>query len=150
MKRKKYIPKKFESQSFGDPRMKYTDSFGKNRTDSFCMVFDSLLESAAFKDLTDKQRYIYILCVSQFYGHRKPEKDYKDIDEVQGKDKFYLNWREVHERYGMYSEGNHSRFYKDMQALQEHGFIRQISSGKAQHKKSVWQFDWHWQTWNKN
>lgn len=149
-KRRKYAPKKFESQGFGDQKMTYTDRFGKKRSDSFCMVFESLLQSAAYTDLSDKQKALYIVCTSQLYGHRKPEKDHKDVPELQGDDVFYLNWREVHERYGMYSQNNHGRFYKDMKVLQEHGFIKQIASGKSQHKKSIWQFDWQWQLWKKD
>lgn len=146
-RKKKYIPKKWESQAFGDPNMRYTDVFGKKRTDSFCMVFSSLLESAAYRDLKDRQKNIYLLCLSQCYGHRKPGKDYPDIEEFRGESVFYLNWREVHQRYGMYSEGNHSRFYRDMDVLEEHGFIRQITSGKSQHRKSVWELRGEWQTW---
>lgn len=149
-KRKKYAPKKFESRGFDDPKMTFLDRSGVKRSDSFCMVFESLLQSAAYIDLTDKQKTLYIVCASQFYGHRKPRRDYKEIPEFQDDDVFYLNWREIHEIYGMYSAGNHSRFYKDMQVLQEHGFVTQITSGKSQHKKSIWKFDWKWQTWKQS
>lgn len=145
-RRKSYIPKKYEAQSFGDPQLRYTDKFGKKRTDSFCMLWDSLIQSPAYIDLTPVQKNVYLLCVQQLYGHRKPEKDYKE-PEFQGDDIFYLNWREVHERYGMYSAGNHSRFYKDMKALEDHGFIKKISSGKNHHKKSIYQMTGLWQTW---
>ena len=148
-RRKKQELRKWESDA--DSSWKYTDAFGKKRTDSFCMIFSSLLESAAFTDLSARQRILYILCVSQCYGKRKPGKDFRDIDEFQGEDVFYLNWREVSERYKLsgYSSENSSRFYADMRALESHGFVKQICSGKPQHKKSVWQLDWHWRVWQR-
>ena len=143
---KKYVPDKTESKAFGDQSLRFVDSFGKNRTDSFCMIWDSLMQSEAYIDLTPVQKNLYILCACQRFGHRKPGKDY-DEDAFQGADKFYLNWREVNERYGMYSQGNHSRFYKDMKALEDHGFIKKLSSGKNHHTKSIYQYDSAWQFW---
>lgn len=145
-RKRSYIPQKFESKCFGDPSQKFIDVFGKSRKDSFCMIFDSLLESAAYIDLSFKQKSLYILCAAQFYGHRKPEKDY-DEEWIQGPDKFYLNWHEVHKRYKMYPDDNQGRFYRDMTVLEEHGFIKKISSGKTHHSKSVYQFDYQWQFW---
>ena len=145
-RKKSYVPKKFEAMSFGDPELRYSDRFGNRRKDSFCMVFDSLLQSPAYIDLKPVQKNLYLLCASRLYGHRKPGSDHEE-EELQGSDKFYLNWKEVHGAFGMYSDNNHSRFYKDMQALEEHGFIKKISSGKYHHAKSVYQYDFRWQVW---
>lgn len=140
-KKTKYVPKAFESRG-----EKFTDSNGTVRADTSANIYESMLLSKAFITLTSKQQILYIYCKSQYYGHRKPEKDYKDIEQFQGADLFYLNWAAV-KAYGLYKDSMHSNFYKDMKALCEHGFIRNISSGASQRKKSIYKFCSDWQTW---
>ena len=137
----KYTPKAFESR--GET---FIDENGKARTDTSANIYESMLLSKAFMDLTSKQQILYIYCKSQYYGHRKPEKDWPDMENLQGADKFYLNWAAV-KKYGLYKESMHSNFYRDMKVLCEHGFIKNISSGASQRKKSIYKFSSDWQTW---
>ncbi len=143
MRRSNYKPKNFES--LGE---RYVDANGKIRADTSANLYESLLTSQAFKDLNSKQQVLYVYCKSQYYGHRKPEKDFKDIDEVKGTDRFYLPWKAVQE-YGLYTSTSHSNFYKDMIELERHGLIEKVSSGKSQHTKSIYKFSANWQKWKK-
>ncbi len=139
--RKKYVPKKFESRG-----EKFIDENGKLRADTSANIYESLLLSNAFRDLSDRQKMLYVVAKSQYYGHRKPEKDFPEIEKFKGADVFYLNWNAV-KRYGLYKESMHSNFYKDMAALIEHGFIERLSSGKGNRSKSIYKFSADWQTW---
>ena len=143
-KRSKYMPKSFESQGekFIDPVT------GKIRADTSANVYQSMLLCAAFQDLTQRQRLLYIVAKSQYYGSRKPEHDFPDIEEYKGETKFYLNWDLV-QRYGLYTETMHANFYKDVNALITHGFIKRIVSGAKKREKSVYSFSDEWQKWQK-
>lgn len=139
--RKKYVPKRFESKG-----EKFIDENGKLRADTSANIYESLLLSDSFRDLSDRQKMLYIVAKSQYYGHRKPEKDYPEIELFQGADVFYLNWNAV-KRYGLYKDSMHSNFYRDMAELIEHGFIERLSSGKGNRKKSIYKFSADWQSW---
>ena len=141
MRKSNYKPKSFES--LGE---RYVDADGKIRADTSANIYESLLTSKAFKDLNSKQQIFYVFCKAQYYGKRKPEKDYKSIEEVQGPEFFYLSWRAVQE-YGLYTPTSHSNFYRDMSELERHGFIEKVSSGKSQHKKSIYKFSAKWHEW---
>jgi len=142
-KRKKYVPKSFESK--GET---FIDEKGKVRTDTSANIYESMLLSKAFVTLTSKQQILYVYCKSQYYGHRKPEKDFPEpeYEQIQGADAFYLNWSTV-KKYGLYKDSMHSNFYKDMKALCEHGFIKNISSGQSRRTKTIYRFSGDWRTW---
>jgi len=131
-KRRKYKPRSFESD--GRPN------------DTSANIYESMLQSKAFKDLTTKQRELYVYAKGQRYGKKKPGKDYKDYPEFQGDELFYLNFGLV-KAYGIYTEGNKGEFYKNIKALVEHGFIEVVSSGAKTHSKSIYRYSDRWQTW---
>ena len=137
-----YNPKNFESLGT------YKDYNGNDKTDTSANIFESMLLSPAFKDLNSKQQILYVYCKKQYYGHRKPEKDYKDIEKFKGADLFYFNW-DMAQKYGLYKPTMSSNFYNDMKALCEHGFVEKVSSGARQQKKNVYRFSSKWQTWSK-
>lgn len=144
MAKKKYIPKAFESMG-----EHYVDSKGNIRADTSANIYESLLTSKAFKDLNTKQQILYVFCKAQFYGKRKPGKDYKEVEQVQGAECFYFSWRSV-QAYGLYTSKSHSNFYKDMKVLEMHGLIEKVSSGKSQHAKNIYKFSANWQKWKKD
>lgn len=137
MARKKYTPKSFESVG------KVKTTSGKEKADTSANIFESMLLSQAFQSLNARQRILYVICKAQYYGKRKPEKDYPEIDQFQGDDKFYLNWSLV-QRYGVYRPSMSSNFYADMKALADKGFIEIISSGKTHRKKTIYKFSDRW------
>ena len=132
-KKKTYRPKSFESS-------------GKSN-DTSANLYESMLLSAAFMDLTPKQRLLYVYMKAQYYGKRKPGKDNPDIENLQGDDLFYFP-RTLAEKYNLYTRSNNRQFYNDIKAIEEHGFIKTISSGKATKTKSIYKFVGAWKMWN--
>ena len=120
---------------------------GQKRRDSFCRVFDSLLLSDAFKDLSPRQKVLLISMTSQRFGHRKPERVYPDNPSVHGEAFFFFSWRDA-QLYGLYPASCSSAFYKDMNVLIEHGFIKKTVSGKATHTRNILEFIPDWKNWN--
>ena len=133
-KRKRpYRPKGFEST--GKPN------------DTSANIYNSMLLSPAFLDLTKNQRLLYVCMKDQYYGKRKPGKDYPDIEQLQGDDLFYFNCKTA-ELYGICTRANHGQLYRDIKALEEHGFIETVSSGKNARKKSIYRYSEKWKSWN--
>lgn len=132
-KKKAYRPKTFESS-------------GKSN-DTSANLYESMLLSAAFMDLTPKQRLLYVYMKAQYYGKRKPGKDNPGIESLQGDELFYFP-RTLAEKYNLYTRSNNRQFYNDIKAIEEHGFIKTISSGKATKTKSIYKFVGAWKMWN--
>lgn len=141
MRKKKYHPKAFES--LGDT---YTDATGHKRTDTSANIYESMLTSDAWKDLSFRQRALYTVCKAQYYGKRKPGKDFPELPDVQGDDCFYMNAAAV-ERYGIYTKNMHREFYGDLKALCAHGLITCVSNGRANKSRSIYRFSAAWGTW---
>lgn len=134
MARKKiYKPKSFEST-------------GKVN-DTSANIYDSMLMSKSFLHLTKNQRLLYVYMKNQYYGKRKPCKDHPDIEILQGDDLFYFSMG-MAEKYGLYKKGSQGQFYKDIRAIEEHGFIKTIVNGKVKKEKSIYCFSDEWKRWN--
>lgn len=156
-KRNKKPPEyqKFEARSRlkqdrqGNWKHKFINDNGKEETDPTANIAYSMLISEAFKDLTARQRMLYVYAKSQFYAaHSRPATDFKDIEAFQvqgGKMYFYLNHRLLSDVYGLYSKGNH-RLYTDIEALISHGFIERYSSG-VNHMRSIYYYSDKWKEW---
>lgn len=121
------------------------DASGSYKADTSANIYESMLTSEAFVLLTDRQKMLYVCCKAQYYGKRKPERDYPDMEQLQGEELFYLNWTAV-QRYGLYKPSMHSNFYRDMKALCDAGFIEIVSSGAGQRRKSIYRFSDRWQS----
>lgn len=133
-KRRKYKPKGFESTGVSN--------------DTSANIFESMLQSPAWRDLKPRERQLYLYCKSQYYGKRKPKQDYPDIEKIQSDECFYMNLGAV-VQYGIYTRSGHKEFYADMKTLIEHGFIELISNGRATKSKSIYKYSSKWQEWNK-
>lgn len=144
-----YIP--FESLSNNREHEYIVD--GKKQTDTTTNICYSMLTSPAFKDLTAKQRMLYIYAKTQFYGARsRPKDDYKDIEEYQkdgGRKYFYLNHKMITEVFALYPKSNTRDLYTDIQVLIEHGFIEQVSNGRINQKRSIYTYSTKWKEWGK-
>ena len=130
---KKYIPRAFESTGVSN--------------DTSANIYESMLQSEAFKNLATKQQMLYVCMKSQYYGKRKPRQDYRDIKELQDDSVFYFSISTA-EKYGLYTRSNSGRLYKDIDVLVSHGFIEVISKGKNQHEKTIYKFSGRWKMWN--
>lgn len=137
-RKKTYEPKSFESRNQGSS---FINQRGKQQADTSANIYESMLQSKAFKSLTAKQQILYVYCKSQYYGKRKPKKDYEKQGLYQEDTYFYFNWQLAID-YGLYS--THSRFYKDLKELSQKGFIELVKSGKGHKEKNVYKFSDKW------
>lgn len=131
-RKKSYAPKSFESTGISN--------------DTSANIYGSMLESPAFKDLSKNQRLLYVYMKKQYYGTRKPGRDYPNMEQLQGDDLFYFNFA-LAEKYGLYSRSNDRQFYKDIKDIEQHGFIKTVSNGKATKSRSIYKFTGDWKLW---
>ena len=132
-RKKPYKPKSFESTGISN--------------DTSANLYESMLLSVAFRKLTNNQKLLYVYMKKQYYGKRKPGRDYPEIEQLQGEEKFYFNLA-LAEKYEIYKKGNRRQFYKDIDSLESHGFIRTVSNGKATGSRSVYKFVEDWKFWD--
>lgn len=128
-KKNKYKPKGFES----DGRSNDTSS----------NIYESMLQSEKFKDLALRQRMLYVYMKAQYYGKRKPGKDFPEIESLQKDEMFYFTLN-MAEEYKIYSKSNSAQFYKDIKVLVEHGFIKKVVSGRNTKSKNIYEFAGDW------
>jgi hypothetical protein len=143
-KKRQYSPKPFEALGH-----QFVGIHGGRQPDTFAQVYESMLQSDAFKDLNSTQKVLYFICKAQYYGKRKPSRDYPDIEELQGDDLFYFNWNLAQE-YGLYKPTCNKNFQMDMKALIDHGLIDLVASGIAHRKKNIYRFSDKWKSWKKD
>lgn len=127
-KKRRYKPKPFEST-------------GKS-SDTSANIYNSMLHSESFRDLTARQKVLYMCMKSEYYAQKgKPE----GYDETA----FYFNkakWRKDSSySYQIYSNG--SDFKKDVDALEEHGFIKVIIRAQNMRERNIYRFSDGWQSW---
>lgn len=142
-KKKPYRPKAFEA--IGE---KFRGINGMT-ADTSCNIYESMLQSEAFRSLTNKQQVLYVYIKAQYYGKRKPGKDYPLDDRMQDESIFYFNWN-LARRYGLYGSKSSSNFYKDMAILEERGFIEHVARGTDSNilnRKSIYRYSWKWKEW---
>ena len=135
------MAKKFQCRDFEGGGKKFRDTHNTMIPETSANIFESMLRSPAYMELTDKQRCLYVICKAQHFGKRKPSKDYGT--EIFDDQCFYLNWESM-QHYGLYKD--HSHFYRDMNALIAAGFIERVSSGAGRRQKSVYRYSNKW--WN--
>ncbi|MBE7728047.1 MAG: hypothetical protein E7244_27770 [Enterocloster citroniae] len=138
-KKNDYTLKLFESKG-----KKFINQRGKEQADTSANIYESMLQSAAFKSLTNKQMILYVYCKAQYYGKRKPRKDYEKQGLYQDDTYFYFNWQLAID-YDLYPATSHSKFYKDMKTLEQKGFIEKVKSGQGHKEKNVYKFSDKWQ-----
>lgn len=148
-KQQPYMP--FESLS-NNREHKYMSN-GKQYTDTTANICYSMLVSPAFKDLTARQRILYVYAKTQYFGAKsRPKSDFPDIEEYKrdnGRKYFYLNHFLMSDVFGLYPKSNTRDLYVDIKALIEHGFIEQVSNGKINQKRSIYTYCDKWKEWKK-
>ena len=127
-KRKKpYEKKSFESA--GTP------------SDTSANIYMSMLLSPAWLNLTANQQRLYLYCKAQYYG----EKNKHNGDLLT----FTMNRSKWGKLYQLYALTNQAGFYRDRDALIEHGFIRVVVGGSNTRKKTIYAYSDMWQKWGK-
>lgn len=120
-KKKKYIPKSFESS--------------KGEGDLSAVLYASMLQSPAWKKLTKPQQVLYLYMKLQFYGANQVE----DMPQIY----FHFNQTLWKKTYGLYT--NTTSFYKDRDALIKHGFVEMVESGRNTRSKAIYKLSYNWQ-----
>ena len=121
--------------------MKVNENDGR-KNDRCVRIYESMLQSSAFKNLSKNQRMLYI-CMKAQYGKREPGKDFPEIESLQKDEMFYFTMN-MAEEYNLYSKSNDAQFYKDVKALIDYGFIRKERDGRKAHGKSIFEFTDSW------
>jgi hypothetical protein len=111
--------------------------------DGYVGIYRSMTESPAWKALTGDQVKLYIFCREQIAAKQKPGHDFPMYEAYQGNDVFYMNWKKV-QFLGLYRT-NKDKFYRDIAALCELGFIERLYYGKSARQKSVYRYSSKWQ-----
>ncbi len=127
----------------GKWRHRFINDSGNEQTDTTIQIMYSMIISPAFKDLTARQRMLYVYAKSQFFGAlSRPANDFKDeygntlekFQQYQGRECFYLNHKLMSEVFGLYPKTNHRDLYFDIEALIQRGFIERVT---GQEQKDV-------------
>ena len=139
----------------GSQKLIYIDQQGRGQRETSTQIAYSMLVSPAFKDLTARQRMLYIYAKSQFYGARdRPCNTYPDVEEYQqhrGMMHFYLNHNLLSGVFGLYSKDNHRCLYNDIKAIVAHGFIEPCTAGgnvtSSNHTRRIYKYSTAWKDW---
>ncbi len=140
--RKKGIkPKSFESTGPGKI------PWAKGLSETFLTLYESQLRSPAFRNLSVRQRLLYVYMKSKNFGKRKPIHDYPELD-VLDEQCFYFSRKEALD-YNLYSTSTVRFLYSDVRELEKAGLITIVASGKPNKQKSIYRFSDEWKNWKK-
>lgn len=118
-RKKKYVPKAFESGKAGDVSAN---------------IYASMIQSKAWSNLTNNARVLYLYMKLQYYGQKTiPDRE---------QECFYFNKRMFTKVYQLYKNVN--QFYKDKKLLIDNGFIETVENGKTTRTKSIYRFSSKW------
>ena len=106
--------------------------------DTSANIYISMLMSKAWKELSAKQHELYLYCKAQYYAEKKKPIADNSLSFTMNQSK----WRDLYE---LYTSSNKNSFYRDMNVLIEHGFIRCIYCGSTTRTKSIYEFSDKWQ-----
>ena len=118
-RKKKYVPKSFESSKAGDVSAN---------------IYASMMQSEAWSNLTNNARVLYLYMKLQYYGQKTiPDRE---------QECFYFNKALVTKTYQLYTNVN--QFYKDKKMLIDNGFIETVENGRNTRTKNVYRFSSKW------
>lgn len=116
------------------------------RVDSPITLTMAMLSHPAFKDLTPKQRLLYMYAKSQYKAMVDRTKFEEDYPQFKGKPEYiYLNHKLMIDVFEMYPKSSARLLYKDITALTEHGFLQPVLDESNQRK--VYKLIAEWQNW---
>ena len=132
--KKKFKPKAFESTGIS--------------SDVSANIYNSMIFSKAWNDLSKNQRLLYLYCKSCYYGQKTLYKKslFKDMGMNIPNDVrpfFSLTEGTMKNDWKLYTNVN--SFYSDRDALISHGFIRVVADGHTMRKANIYQFSSKWQ-----
>ena len=99
-------------------------------------IYMSMLQSKAWKLLTNSQKVLYLYCKAQYYAEKKKPNGIPQC--------FTMNQSKWCNLYGLYKKSNAKGFYRDMDSLIEKGFIICVERGGMSFK-NIYQYSNMWQ-----
>lgn len=144
--KEKYKPFSFESDRSILPRKKD----GSLAKDNSANIYNSMLLSKAWHNLSAKQKELYLCCKAQYYGEQKKKSELMTEDEIENgvnadlSKRFTMNKSKWCEIYGLYTENTQRYFYSDMKALVQNGFIIVVENGRYMRTKNIYEFSEAW------
>ena len=148
-KRSKFSPKAFESSSKFLPIIS-----GHIQKDTSANIYNSMLLSPAFQDLTATGVRLYLYMKARYYAEKKTDALITEYEKLTNQNinksiRFTFNKAVWHDLYHIYSNGGGNNFQKDLNSLIDQGFITKIQSGKLTKSKSIYEFSDKWVNWKK-
>ena len=107
---------------------------GTKTGEPFAAIYSSMLGSAAWEQLSNNARVLYLYMKLQLFGGKRD-----GLPEGQ----FYFNRATYTKTYNLYRNPN--QFYKDRNLLVYWGFINVIECGRTTRTKNIYQFSDRWQ-----
>lgn len=148
-KRSKFSPKAFESSSKFLPIIS-----GYTQKDTSANIYNSMLLSPAFQDLTATGVRLYLHMKARYYTEKKTDALITEYEKLTNQNinksiRFTFNKAVWHDLYHIYGNGGGNNFQKDLNSLIDYGFITKIQSGKLTKSKSIYEFNDKWADWKK-
>lgn len=110
-------------------------------SDTSANIYESMITSPAWLELTATQKVLYLTCKSQYYAEKqKPNNNGSQ---------FTMNKYKWCNKYKLYTNSNSAGFYRDMTALIEKGFIICVECGAYTRTKNIYQFSDKWRNYSK-
>lgn len=150
-KPKGMVPKTWDSTG------NWSSPNGKLNPDTYCVIWESMLRSAAMARLTPRQQMLVVICRAQTTGKHRPRHDLtpqqrEQIAENAGittgelyHDRvFYLTWATVQQYHLYRGIKNRQVFHRDMQELHRAGFIEILRQGINKHVCAIYRLSDEW------
>ena len=118
-----YVPKPFESIE-GVPGARV-----------YASIYVPMLQSKAYRNLTNGARTLYTFMKAQYRGAHLAE---------HLETEFVFNWAMANKTYGLYT--NKRQFYTDIDRLVQNGFIEVVEHGKNTRTKNIYRYSDKWKS----
>lgn len=106
-------------------------------SDTSANIYESMMCSRAWKELTPSQKVLYLTCKSQYYAEKRKPDDNREC--------FTMNRAKWAGKYELYSIGSGRIFSRDMAALITHGFVTCAYADRSPTSKNIYRFSSMWQ-----
>ena len=106
-------------------------------SDTSANIYESMMLSRAWKELTPSQKVLYMTCKSQYYSEKRKPEDNREY--------FTMNKEKWAGKYELYAPGSGYSFGRDMAALITHGFVACVYADRSPTTKNIYRFSSMWQ-----
>ena len=124
-------PRKYDKKAFESTLVSW---------DTSANIYESMLLSPAWIDLTANQQRLYLYCKAQYYAEAKRPNTWESFW-------FTMNRAKWCSKYKLYASTNQAGFQRDRDALINHGFIFVVRNGKLTREKTIYALWDMWRFW---